>query len=80
MPLARWSGADVWAYIASHGLRYHPAYDSMARLGMPRDSWRVSGALGDRGSGWGRHETLRRIEPETFRRLAAEFPWLLRAG
>lgn len=76
MPIARWSAEDVWAYIASRGLRYHRAYDLMADAGMPRESWRVSGALGERGSGWGRHSTLRLVDPDTWRRLVAEFPRL----
>lgn len=74
MPIARWSTSDVWAYIASRGLRYHPAYDRMSGAGLPRVAWRVSGALGERGSGWGRHAILRMIEPETWGRLVAEFP------
>lgn len=76
MPLARWELADVWAYIASRGLAYHPAYDRMSEIGIPRESQRVSAALGERGSGWGRHAALRQIEPETWRRLIAEFPAL----
>lgn len=76
MPLARWSVEDVWAYIASRGLKYHRAYDLMAEAGMPRESWRVSGALGERGSGWGRHATLRLVDPDVWRRLVVEFPRL----
>jgi phosphoadenosine phosphosulfate reductase len=40
-PLRRWSDADIWAYIGDRGLHYHPAYDVYARLGMPRETWRV---------------------------------------
>ncbi len=76
MPLARWSLADVWAYIASRGLRYHRVYDVLSAAGIPRESQRVSGALGERGSGFGRHAALRLAEPETWRRLAVEFPAL----
>lgn len=76
MPLARWSLTDVWAYIASRGLRYHRAYDALSAAGIPREGQRVSGALGERGSGFGRHEALRIVEPETWRRLAVEFPSL----
>lgn len=76
MPLARWSAEDVWAHIASRGLKYHRAYDLMADAGMPRESWRVSGALGERGSGWGRHATLRLVDPDVWRRLVVEFPRL----
>lgn len=78
MPIARWTLADVWAYIASNGLRYHEAYDAMAEARIPRESQRVSGLLGERGSGWGRHELLRRYAPESYRDMVREFPGLAR--
>ena len=74
MPLARWSLADVWAYIATRGLRYHRAYDLLSDAGVPREGQRVSGALGERGSGWGRHGQLRLVDPDVWRRLVVEFP------
>lgn len=76
MPIAKWSTADVWAYIASRGLRYNTAYDRMAALGIDRRLQRIGGTLGERGSGWGRHEILRTIEPETWTELRREFPLL----
>src|SRR5690606_35475902 len=27
LPLAHWTGKDVWAYIVSRGLKYNPIYD-----------------------------------------------------
>ena len=74
MPLARWSLDDVWAYIASRELRYHRAYDVLTAAGIPREMQRVSGALGERGSGWGRHTAMRLIDPDGWRKLVAEFP------
>lgn len=74
MPLARWSLEDVWAYIASRELRYHRAYDVLSAAGIPRENQRVSGALGERGSGWGRHAAMRLVDPDGWRRLVAEFP------
>jgi len=74
MPLARWSLDDVWAYIASRELRYHRAYDVLSAAGIPRENQRVSGALGERGSGWGRHAAMRLVDPDGWRRLVAEFP------
>ncbi len=74
MPLARWSLQDVWAYIASRELRYHRAYDVLTTAGIPRENQRVSGALGERGSGWGRHAAMRLVDPDGWRRLVAEFP------
>lgn len=74
-PLARWTHDDVWAYIASRGLRYNVAYDRMAELGIPRERWRVSALLGMCGAATlGRYAYLRQIDPELWRRLSAEFP------
>lgn len=76
MPVLWWTVGEIWAYIASRGLRYHPHYDAMARAGVPRESQRVSGALGERGSGWGRHVMLRQLAPRIWSQLASEFPLL----
>lgn len=76
-PLAAWTDNDVWAYIASRGLRYHTAYDKMAALGLPRKEWRVSVLLSAVAARWGGLAVLRQIEPDTFRALAAEFPMVL---
>lgn len=40
-PLAQWSGADVWAYIASRELPYNPVYDVLSRINCPREEQRV---------------------------------------
>lgn len=76
LPLAMWTIADVWAYIASRGLQYNAAYDAMADAGIPRESQRVATLLGERGSGHGRHQFMRRIAPERWQQLVAEFPRL----
>jgi phosphoadenosine phosphosulfate reductase len=79
-PLAWWGEDDVWAYLASRGLRYHPAYDRMAALGVPRAGQRVGPALGLAGAATeGRFALLRRIDPALFSRLAAEFPGIRRS-
>lgn len=77
-PLAYWSTADIWAYIASRGLPYNAAYDRMAEAGVDRESQRVATLLGERGSGWGRHAIMRAAEPERFKEIAREFPGLWR--
>lgn len=74
MPIARWSLSDVWAYIASRGLRYHRAYDVLTERGVERQGQRVAGALGERGSGFGRHSKLRLVDPRLWSRLVTEFP------
>lgn len=74
MPIARWELRDVWAYIASRDLPYNSAYDRMSDARIPREAQRVAGALGERGSGWGRHVYLRRFEPERWHDIVREFP------
>lgn len=77
-PLAHWTFDDVWAYIADRGLDYNEVYDRMAQAGIPRENWRVSTLLGMTGAAtMGRYSFLRRVDPEAFYRLAAEFPKIL---
>jgi phosphoadenosine phosphosulfate reductase len=76
MPCARWQLEDVWAYIAARELRYNAAYDAMTDARIPRESQRVAGLLGERGSGWGRHSLLRRYAPERWAEIVREFPGL----
>lgn len=73
-PLAWWTDADVWAYLASREIRYHPAYDAYARMGLPRRQWRVSPTIGGKGTTRGRVAVLKQIDPALWNRLAAEFP------
>lgn len=74
-PLAWWTDADVWAYIASRGLAYNDAYDRMAACGFERRSWRVSTLLGSSGAYTDqRYTTLRSIWPDGWAALVAEFP------
>jgi len=40
-PLSGWCVDDVWAYLAGRALTYNPAYDTLARLGVPRAEQRV---------------------------------------
>lgn len=73
-PIAWWTDADIWAYIATRELPYHAAYDVMARMGLPRRQWRVGTALGGKAATTGRISVVRTIDPGLFNRLAAEFP------
>lgn len=73
-PLAFWTVDDIWAYISARGLQYNRAYDRLSEIGVPREKQRISTLLGDRAEGVGKYALLKRIEPETFNRLAAEFP------
>lgn len=40
-PVIDWSDADVWAYIAAHGLDYCPVYDRLTEIGVGRHRARV---------------------------------------
>lgn len=74
-PLAYWRDEEVWAYIASRGLRYNPAYDKMAALNIPRSRWRVGMLLGIPRPGLeDRYSWLRQMEPALWNCLVAEFP------
>jgi phosphoadenosine phosphosulfate reductase len=76
MPVSFWSTDDVWAYIASRGLRYHPVYDRMAQSRIPREEQRLGCSLGVINMEGGRFATMKRVAPEHFARLATEFPQL----
>lgn len=74
-PLAKWRTADIWAYLASRGIRYNAVYDKMAACGIDRSEWRVSTLLGISGlQRNARIATIRRIAPDVYWRLAEEFP------
>lgn len=71
-PLARWTGLDVFAYLALHDLPVHPAYAMSFGGTLERERLRVS-SLGFRnGRGRGRHEWERRYYPEAMRRLGLD--------
>lgn len=77
MPVIRWRIEDVWAYIASRDLAYNRAYDLMSDAGVPREHQRVATLMvGGWAEGFGAHVIHRRIAPEQWRRLVAEFPLL----
>ncbi len=75
-PLADWSTDDVWAYIHSNSLRYHPAYDAMERIGIAPDKQRLGMTMGMIGIRDGSVSVLRKCAPAQFAKLAAEFPML----
>lgn len=73
-PLMEWRDADVWAYIASEQLDYHPVYDRMTALGIPRDRQRVSTLLDVAYATHGRFAQLRQAAPDAYARLVADYP------
>lgn len=68
-PIGWWSAADVYAYLAEHGLPVHPAY-AMSQGGLwDRDRIRVASLGGRRGDGTGRAEWERRYYADAIRRI-----------
>lgn len=65
-PLSRWSGAEVFAYLALHDLPIHPAYAMSLGGSLDRERLRVSSLGGKRGTGTGRAEWERTYYPEYF--------------
>lgn len=59
-PIGRWTGADVFAYLARHDLPIHPAYACTFGGMLERDRVRVGALGGERGTGRGRAEWERR--------------------
>lgn len=55
-PLAYWSTADVFGFLAARGLPVHPAYAMTGGGRWPRDRLRVSGLGGQPGTAIGRAE------------------------
>jgi len=74
IPLAWWTVEDVWAYIASRGLRYSPAYDVLSEKDIPREAQRIGMLLDKQAESLGSFAHLRWIEPDTWAALAEEFP------
>ncbi len=55
-PIAHWTGADVYAYLHSHGLPIHPSYAMTMGGLLSRDRIRVGSIGGPHGRGHGRAE------------------------
>jgi len=73
-PLAEWRAVDVWAYIVSRDLPYHPAYD----LADDRESARLSNWCGVVNVTKGRWAYLRRDYPELFEFFRTRYPEVAR--
>lgn len=72
-PLAWWSAEDVWTYLVSRGVPWHPMYDAETH-GYTRESLRSTGWLYTDGIGDGWAAWLREHYPEQYRLLIAAFP------
>jgi 3'-phosphoadenosine 5'-phosphosulfate sulfotransferase (PAPS reductase)/FAD synthetase len=60
LPIARWSTADVWAYIVTAGLPWLDIYDTIGPDAR-------NGLIGRNGERFGREEYLRHYFPEAWR-------------
>ncbi len=73
-PLGWWTTVDVWAYLVSRGIPWHPLYDCETH-GVTREQIRNAGWLTVQGDAtdW-RIPWLRQHYPEQYRDLARAFP------
>lgn len=74
-PLAWWSALDVWAYLVSRGVPWHPLYDAETH-GMRREELRNAGWLTVRDEA--RVAWLRVHYPEQYQALEQAFPQVRR--
>lgn len=70
-PLAWWSVADVFGWLARHDLPVHPAYAMLGAGRWERDHLRVSALGGRRGDGIGRAEWEAEYYGDVLRRIEA---------
>lgn len=63
-PIIRWSGEDVFAYLAANDLPVHPAYALSAGGTMERSRLRVASLGGQRGTEMGRRDWEELYYPE----------------
>jgi len=72
-PIGWWTAQDVWAYLVSRGVPWHPLYDCETH-GETRETLRNGGWLTVHGCNDARVPWLRRHYPEQYRQLLADFP------
>lgn len=79
LPVAYWSGADIWAYLLSRGVPYLPRYDA---AGDPERTRSEPIWLWNGGQQWGMGQgpRLRQERPEEWAELVRRFPGLRAYG
>lgn len=75
-PIWRWSGVDVEAYLAAHGIPENPVYRKLRALGAPEHAQRVGLLVDGNAAEVGRFTWLRVGWPEVWRDLVAVLPRL----
>jgi len=78
LPIAWWKSTDVWAYLVSRNLPWHPLYDCETH-GFNRYELRNTGWLTTIDVSEGRVPWLRQHFPEQYRLLVEEWPHLRQA-
>lgn len=68
-PLARWTLAEVYGYLAAHDLPIHPAYAMLGGGRWPRERLRVAEIGDTHGKGSGRADWEREYYGDVLRRL-----------
>lgn len=71
-PLLWWTARDIWAYIVTNDVPYHPEYDN--NRFRDREQLRLSNWSGLYWAQEGRLVELRYYHPDLFRQLANRFP------
>lgn len=71
-PVANWSTADIWTYIATTGTPYNAAYDKMERAGIELDRQRVGPIYTDQA--YCGAEINRRLWPELWQTFIERYP------
>lgn len=72
-PIGWWTARDVWAYLVSRSVPWHPLYDRES-LGFTRETLRNGGWLYTDGANDGWAAWMKVHYPEQWRRLVEEFP------
>lgn len=74
--LHRWRLTDVWAYLLSHDIPYHPGYDVMTAAGVPRDRQRIGPPTNVRALTGSSMAWLRMGWPQYYEDVCQRFPRL----
>jgi phosphoadenosine phosphosulfate reductase len=78
-PIGWWTARDVWSYLVSRDVPWHPLYDAETH-GETRETLRNGGWLSVHGCNDARVPWLRAHYPEEYRALRGAFPQVTRLG
>jgi 3'-phosphoadenosine 5'-phosphosulfate sulfotransferase (PAPS reductase)/FAD synthetase len=75
-PLHHWTVQDVWAYLVSREVPYHPGYDIMRACGIAPANQRIGPVGNDHALVGGSMAWYRMCWPAEFLRVAQRYPWI----